>query len=617
MTEAPNPLLVNMDEQSQYKGTLFIEAYDSLIDSIGSGAQDIADLTFNAIGAVASTVSLVLDPFGSLLGAGLGWLMEHISFLREALDQLMGDPDVINANVTDTKAKAADLRVLAEDHRSTLAPGDGWTGASSEKYQASMDTMGKELDCLANAVETKAKVVSIMGMLVTVVRDIVRDMIAQFLGSVIANAAIGLVGAFFTFGASLGYAIGQIVREALEVAATISGKVRKVVQALGDLMGKIGNLDDVMAKVGKGWDRFDNAADAAEISYEAYKAAGSVDETIDKALKDDAEKDKLNAAYDKQKEETAKYQAAKNAEETQSDDVQKANADMSAASDATKAAAGDVTRTAGDVTRAAGEVDRANADANRAVDAMNRAAKSGDQAAYAAAKQKYDTATLTAGAAKTEYDAAKQKYDAADAKYDAAKTKVADAAATVAREQREMSDAAKKSYEALQASKPSSDAATKAHEEYVKYTGGTPDADLTAKNEAARVANESFEKANVDYMDKNAAAAEANAKAFKSGLDADIQAAEKASNEAAEAGKKLDSAAAEARSAGDAAAKAAQPPGDGGAPDPGKPDDPLAHARKVAGSTSFGDTFKDGAFLGEPGRPGDSKPGPSAPPVKH
>jgi hypothetical protein len=185
-----------------------------------------------------------------------------------------------------------------------------------------------------------------------------------------------------------------------------------------------------------------------------------------------------------------------------------------------------------------------------------------------------------------------------------------------------MSDAAKKSYEALQASKPSSDAATKAHEEYVKYTGGTPDADLTAKNEAARVANESFEKANVDYMDKSATAAEANAKAFKSGLDADIQAAEKASNEAAEAGKKLDSAAAEARSAGDAAAKAANASGggggDGGGGGGGKPDDPLAHARKVAGSTSFGDTFKDGAFFGDPGRPGDSKPGPSTtPPAKH
>jgi len=285
MTDTPaNPLLVPITEQNKYKGALFIEAYDSLIDSIGSGAQDVADTTFNAIGAVASTVSLVVDPFGSLLGAGLGWLMEHISFLREALDQMLGDPEAIQANVDATKAKAVELRVLAEDHRSGLATFDGWTGASSENFQASMDTMGKELDSLANGVETKAKVVSIMGMIVSVVRDLVRDAIAQFVGSVVANAVIGVVGAAFTFGASAGFALAQTVREAVEVAAMIASKVRHVVKALTSLMGKIDDLDGVMTKIGKGWERFDNVADVTEISYEAYKAADTVDDAVDKGL---------------------------------------------------------------------------------------------------------------------------------------------------------------------------------------------------------------------------------------------------------------------------------------------------------------------------------------------
>lgn len=279
-----NPLLVPITEENKYKGALFIEAYDSLIDSIGSGAQDVADTTFNAIGAVASTVSLVVDPFGSLLGAGLGWLMEHISFLREALDQMLGDPEAIQANVEATKAKAVELRVLAEDHRSGLTTFDGWTGDSSEKFQASMDTMGKELDSLANGVETKAKVVSIMGMIVSVVRDLVRDVIAQFVGSVVANALGGLVGAGFTFGASVGLAIIQVVREAVEVAAMIASKVRHVIKALTSLMGKIDDLDGVMTKIGKGWERFDNVADVTEISYEAYKAAGTVDDAMDSGL---------------------------------------------------------------------------------------------------------------------------------------------------------------------------------------------------------------------------------------------------------------------------------------------------------------------------------------------
>ncbi|PWK83828.1 hypothetical protein C8D88_110284 [Lentzea atacamensis] len=168
-----NPLLVNMDEKNKYEGTLFIESYDSLIDSITGQAQSELDLAFNAIGAVASTVSLVVDPFGSLLGSAFGWMMEHISILKELLDEVLGDPEDIQANVEATKAKAAELRVLAEDHRRSLATFDGWTGAASEKFQTSMDTMGKELDSLAGAVEGKAKVVAMMGTIVSVLRDII------------------------------------------------------------------------------------------------------------------------------------------------------------------------------------------------------------------------------------------------------------------------------------------------------------------------------------------------------------------------------------------------------------------------------------------------------------
>lgn len=566
-----DPLLVNMDEDSKYKGTLFIEAYDSLIDSITGEAQSELDLAFNAIGAVASTVSLVLDPFGSLLGAGLGWLMEHISILKEALDEVMGDPEDIQANVEATKAKAAELRVLAEDHRRSLATFDGWTGAASEKFQTSMDTMGKELDGLAEGVEGKAKIVAMMGTLVSVLRDVVRDAIAQFVGSVIANAAIGLLGAIFTFGGSLAYAAAQIGREAAELAFTLGSKIQRVISALAKLMGKVGNLDDIMEKLGKNWERFDNAADAAEISYAAYQAAEGVDKAVDKAVQDDIEKDKLDEATKASSDATAKYQTAKDAESKQADDVGRANDALSAAGDKTQSASSDV---------------------QRAADEVNRAAASGNQSAY---------------------DAAKARYDAADAKYDAARAEAVTAAQHVARETRELSDAAKASYDALQAGKPADDAAQKAYADYLQYTGGTADPTVTAKNDAVRTANEAYEKANVDFMAKNAAAAEANARAFESGSDADIAAAEKAAQEAQVAGKSLESAAAEAKAAGEAAASGSGSSGSGSGSEPSDVDDPLAYARKVNESTGYTDALK-GAFGGS----GSSDaPDTSSPTVKH
>lgn len=568
-----NPLLVNTDEQNKYKGTLFIEAYDSLIDSITGDAQSELDLAFNAIGAVASTVSLIVDPFGSILGAAFGWLMEHVGILKELLDEVLGDPEDIQANVEATKAKAAELRVLAEDHRSSLATFDGWSGSASEKFQTSMDTMGKELDGLASAVEGKAKVVAMMGTIVSVVRDIIRDAIAQFLGSVVGNGAIGLIGAVFTAGASLAYSAAQIAREAAELAATLAGKVKRVIQALAKMMGKVSDLDDVMAKIGKNWDRFDNAADVAEISYAGYQAAEGVDKAVDKAVQDDIERDKLDEATKASADATTKYQTTKESESKQADDVGRANDALSAAGDKTQSAAADV---------------------RRAADEVNRAAASGNQSAY---------------------DAAKAKYDAADAKYDAARAEAVTAAQKVARETRELSDAAKASYDALQAGKPADTAAQKAYDDYLKYTGATADPAVTAKNDAARTANEAYEKANVDFMAKNAAAAEANARAFESGSDADVAAAEKAAQEAQSAGKSLESAAAEAKAAGEAARAAAGAASGSGSATPETPDvdDPLEYARKVNESTGYTDALK-GAFGGSSSADAADT---SSPTVKH
>ncbi|GLY47179.1 hypothetical protein [Lentzea sp. NBRC 102530] len=287
-TPLPSPPGMHITEENKLKGSLFIEAYGSLIDGISKDAESetekALDITFNAIGAASATVMLAIDPLGSIIGAGVGWLIEHVSFLRDALNQLMGNPEEIQANVEANKARAAELRVLAEDHKSGLATFDGWTGESSERFKASMDNMSHELDDLANAVESKAKIVAIMGMLVTVLRDIVRDLIAQLIGSLIGGAILAAAAMIPTFGASIPIFCGFAVGKAVALGVNIASRVARVVAALGRQMKRIGDLDDIMKKVSKGWERFENSADVAEITYEGYKAQKGVDDKIDEAM---------------------------------------------------------------------------------------------------------------------------------------------------------------------------------------------------------------------------------------------------------------------------------------------------------------------------------------------
>ncbi|QFZ23319.1 hypothetical protein [Saccharothrix syringae] len=536
MPETPidAPPGIELTEENKLKGTLFISAWDEMISSIGKDAETetekALDITFATIGAVSSTVMLAVDPFGTLLGAGIGWLLEHVSFLREPLDQLMGDPDEINANVEAHKKQAAELRVLAEDHRKGLVDFDGWSGQSADAFKASMEALGQELDTLANGVEQKAKIVAICGVLVQVLRDIVRDMIAQFLGSLLAAGIAAAAAAIFTFGASIAAFITYAVAKGTALAVNIGSRIARLLGSLGRQAGRIKNLDEITENLGKNWNRFENIADVAEVTYESWKAGKGVDREIDKALGEDAKNDaerarvekeyeKVEEANEKYEEANEKYEAAKDKETKESEDVSKAYDQLNTAAD---------------------KVAAANGRANAAVEEANAAAARGDQAGY---------------------DAAMAKYDAAKAEGESARAEAAKAAENAARESRELADAAKESKAALDATKPLDDAASAAYDEFKRNNPGGEDDpartaaenDLTTKGDAAKDANARYEQANLDLANANAAAAEANAKAFASGSEADSKAAEEAQRRAQEATLKAQQAAAEAKSAGEAA----------------------------------------------------------------
>lgn len=265
-----------------WAGTGVFEAYHGMISSIGDDSASEADhvlgVAFDSIGALSSTVATVLDPLAALIGSGVGWLLEHISFLRKPLDYLMGDKAAIQANVDATSNLAAKLRQLSDDHRAELGATGGWTGMSAEKFTASMDKMGQELDALADAVRTKAKVVAVTGTLVVILRDIVRDAVAQFIGTLISGAIQAVALLIPTFGASVPIFIGKAVSRAAALGASIAAKVAKLVAALGRNSARIGQLSGVMSKIGKGWERFENVADVTEVGYESKKAADRVDE---------------------------------------------------------------------------------------------------------------------------------------------------------------------------------------------------------------------------------------------------------------------------------------------------------------------------------------------------
>ena len=251
-----------------------VDSYAGLVSSITSDAESegerCVDVALSATGAVIDTIGFAIDPLGAVLTAGVGWLLEHISFLREPLDALLGNPDEINANIDALKTAAAEMRTIAEEHRQDLNTVADWTGDAADAYHGSMTQLAEELDSMGMTLDGTAAVVGISGMLVMTLRDIVFGIISSVVAELVRGALIALASATFTLGGSIAAYCGYAGTRAAMTASKIAGKISKLLGGLGRQAGRLGELGKAMQQLADGLDRF---ATASDLAYGAYQAA--------------------------------------------------------------------------------------------------------------------------------------------------------------------------------------------------------------------------------------------------------------------------------------------------------------------------------------------------------
>jgi uncharacterized protein YukE len=256
-------------------GAGIVDSYASLVTSLTGDAESegerCVDVALSATGVVTDTIGFAIDPLGAVLTAGVGWLLEHISFLREPLDALLGNPDEINANVDALKQAAAEMRTIAEEHRQDLTTVADWTGETADAYHGSMKQLAEELQSMGMTLDGTAAVVGISGMLVTTLRGIVFDLISSVIAELIKGALIALASAVCTFGSSIAAYCGYAGTRAAMTASKIAGKISKVLGGLGRQTGRLGELAKAMQKLSDGLGRFAMAGNLAYGTYQAVK----------------------------------------------------------------------------------------------------------------------------------------------------------------------------------------------------------------------------------------------------------------------------------------------------------------------------------------------------------
>ncbi|MEU0469499.1 hypothetical protein ABZ215_36340 [Amycolatopsis sp. NPDC006131] len=230
-------------------GAGFFDAAVSLNEAVKE--NDKVAIGIGSAGLALETLGLALDPIGSLLTAGIGWLIEHISVLRWPLDIMWGDPEGIAAAEKAVKAEKEKLEQWAQDHQTKLATlMESWTGEGADQFRKSMEAVTDQLNAIGGYLENAGKSMKVAGGLVGAFRGIARDLIAMLLATIIKGALIAAALAPVTFGASIvffiGTTIGMVATALGKIGAKIAELTRKLVD-LGASLSKLGKAGDDLA----------------------------------------------------------------------------------------------------------------------------------------------------------------------------------------------------------------------------------------------------------------------------------------------------------------------------------------------------------------------------------
>ncbi|PRY29055.1 eCIS core domain-containing protein [Pseudosporangium ferrugineum] len=241
-----NPLVAEAQNSTTWY-TGFGLAEDAAQISAGIHDNSWVDTTLGGVGGSLDVLGLALDPLGSLVAWGVGWLMEHVKPLKEALDWLAGNPDEVAAHAATWRnvsaSTAATQQNYADAVRSQTA---GWSGASGEAYRAHA---ARQLDAIGGIATASAAIsyaVEGAGLLVGLVRGIVRDLIAQFVATLAARLPQWLAEAGLTVGLATPVVVAQVASLVAKWVNKIQHFVRALLTSLRRLNGRLGDLTGVL-----------------------------------------------------------------------------------------------------------------------------------------------------------------------------------------------------------------------------------------------------------------------------------------------------------------------------------------------------------------------------------
>ncbi|KJL36528.1 ADP-ribosyltransferase exoenzyme [Microbacterium ginsengisoli] len=249
-----NPLVATrVETATAFSGAGLLDSGSQLVSAIESGNWVEGGMA--AFSTAVDTVATVSDPLGSLIAAGLGWLIDHFEPLKGWFNDLTGDAGEVQAFAATWTNIQSQLQQSGDELTRVLGDLDELAGEAMDAYRRFQTDAAQHLHGAATWAGAMATGLQVAATIVQVVHDIVRDVLSQLVGSAISWAAEAVV----TVGLATPWIVEQVATRVASWTAKIGSKLTALlrsIKTLATLLEKLRSLlshaDELFASVLKG-----------------------------------------------------------------------------------------------------------------------------------------------------------------------------------------------------------------------------------------------------------------------------------------------------------------------------------------------------------------------------
>lgn len=263
-----NPLVAgSVDTATPFSGAGLLDSGTQLVDAIESGNWVEGGLA--AFSTAADTAATVSDPLGSLIAAGLGWLIDHFDPLKGWFNDLTGDAGEVAGFAQTWTNVQTQLDTSAAELERVVTDLDQLAGEAIDAYRRFQTDAAAHLRAAGTWAGAMATGLQIASTIVQVVHDVVRDVLSQLVGSAISWATEAVV----TLGLATPWIIEQVSTRVASWTAKIGSKLTGLLRSCKALVGLLDDLKALMRNAGK---TFDSVLPGAHSAKEAVMALPGV-----------------------------------------------------------------------------------------------------------------------------------------------------------------------------------------------------------------------------------------------------------------------------------------------------------------------------------------------------